>query len=154
MRSLVLAALATLLAAPAAFAAAPAPAATGAVYGAKPALESAPLSVADAVKPENLGHPVRVEGTATAVCQKKGCWLSLAAGETSVRVTFKDYGFFVPKDLAGKHVVVEGTLAQEKVSEKTQKHFAKDAGASKEEMAKIHGDQSQVSMVATSVVVK
>ena len=39
----------------------------------------------------------------TRVCQMKGCWMELAAdNDTSgVRVTFKDYGFFVPTDSQG-----------------------------------------------------
>ncbi len=122
-------------------------------FGAAPALSTAPLALSEAVKPENLGRSVRVEARTGAVCEKKGCWLTLVDGSTTVRVTFKDYGFFVPKDLPGKTVVVEGTLAETTVSEKEARHYAKDQGLPKSEIAKIRGDKKQVTMVATTVVV-
>ena len=124
------------------------------VYGAAPTLETEPLPLADALKAENHGKTIRVKGATAAVCKKKGCWLTLDAGGTEVRVTFKDYAFFVPKDLAGKTVVIEGVLTEETVSEKDARHYAKDEGLSKAEIAKIKGDQKSLTMVATSVVVE
>jgi len=46
---------------------------------------------------------VVVAGTDTQNCERKGCWMQLSAGEgkQSVRVTFKDYAFFVPLDSKG-----------------------------------------------------
>ena len=48
-------------------------------------------------------------GTVTEVCKAKGCWMKVALenGEETM-VKFKDYGFFVPKDMAGKEVVING----------------------------------------------
>ena len=40
------------------------------------------------------------EATIDEVCQMKGCWMTLESDQ-KVRVTFKDYGFFVPKDAGG-----------------------------------------------------
>jgi hypothetical protein len=54
-----------------------------------------------------------------------------------MRVTFKDYGFFVPVSLMGKKVLMEGQLIEKEVSVKDLRHFAKDAGATKEEIKKI-----------------
>jgi hypothetical protein len=119
----------------------------------KPSLTADPLPLAEAVKTENLGKAVRVEGTAASVCQKKGCWLMLKGGDREVRVTFKDYGFFVPKDLAGQKLVVEGVVSETEISEKDAKHYAKDAGASKEEIAKIQGSKKDYAIVATAVSV-
>lgn len=124
------------------------------VYGAAPTVTAEPLPLADAVKAENHGKTIRVKAPTAAVCKKKGCWLTLDADGTEVRVTFKDYAFFVPKDLAGKTVVVEGVLAEEIVSEKDARHYAKDEGLPKAEIAKIKGDQKSLTMVATSVVVE
>ena len=48
----------------------------------------------------------KVSGTVESVCQVKGCWMQvkLDNGET-MRVVFKDYAFFVPKDIAGKTAI-------------------------------------------------
>jgi hypothetical protein len=123
-------------------------------FGAAPTITTAPIHLAEAVKPANLGKPVLVEAAASEVCQKEGCWLTLREGATSIHVSFKDYGFFVPKDVAGKTLLVEGTLAEEKISEEDLRDHAADAGASKEQVEKIHGEKKEVTMVATSVRVK
>jgi hypothetical protein len=60
------------------------------------------------------GQTVVVEGHVRRACTRKGCWMELA--ETSdknapgCRVTFKDYGFFVPKDAAGSRARVEASV--------------------------------------------
>jgi hypothetical protein len=56
------------------------------------------------------GKAVRLEGTVSAVCRNKGCWLSLKQGARTVHVTFEGYSFFVPKDAAGQPVVLEGKV--------------------------------------------
>ncbi|MDH3698914.1 MAG: DUF4920 domain-containing protein [Flavobacteriaceae bacterium] len=63
------------------------------------------------------------------VCQNKGCWmkLSLANGQETM-VRFKDYGFFVPKDLAGSMVIVEGNAFLHTMNPEEQQHMAEDAG--------------------------
>lgn len=120
-------------------------------WGAVPTLTSEPIALAAALEKGALGTPVRVAGTPAKVCEKKGCWLTLQDGEREVRVTFKDYGFFVPKEIVGKKVVLEGTVKEVEVSEKDARHYAKDGGASKEEIAKIKGATKSYTMVATSV---
>ena len=45
------------------------------------------------------------EAKVRRACEKKGCWMELAGAEgigPGMRVTFKDYGFFVPKDSRGR----------------------------------------------------
>ena len=56
------------------------------------------------------------------MCPKKGCWTVLRQGDASVRVRFKDYGFFLPKDSSGKQPYVEGVVNVETLSEKTARH--------------------------------
>ena len=52
------------------------------------------------------------------VCQMKGCWMRVELDqEETVMVRFKDYGFFVPKDIAGSEVWVEGQAFISEVSE-------------------------------------
>jgi hypothetical protein len=53
---------------------------------------------------------VILEGTVIKACQVKGCWMELVPqGESlGIRVTFKDYGFFVPTDSTGLAARLEG----------------------------------------------
>jgi len=97
----------------------------------------------------------KVQGQVESVCQAKGCWMQvkLADGQT-MRVTFKDYGFFVPKDIAGKTVVFEGRAFQKVTSVKQLQHYAEDAGKSKDETAQITQPERAVAFVADGVVVK
>jgi hypothetical protein len=57
--------------------------------------------------------PLKLSGKVKEVCQNKGCWMNVVSenGESqAVFVKFKDYGFFVPKDCAGKKVIMEGWM--------------------------------------------
>ena len=69
------------------------------------------MPLAQAVAEKKFNTSIALTATVAEVCQVKGCWMILLDGDTKVRVTFKDYGFFMPKDLAGAKVVVEGVDA-------------------------------------------
>lgn len=86
------------------------------------------------------------------VCQKKGCWMEVSDDGVSMRVTFKDYGFFVPQDLMGKRVNLEGKVVEKTVSVEEARHFLADEGASKTEIAKITTPQVKYHFVVTGVV--
>jgi hypothetical protein len=109
------------------------------------------VALADLVKSPDAykGKVVRTEGTIAAVCQEKGCWMTLKTGETTVRVRFKDYAFFVPKDVAGATVVVEGLFEMKTVAEATAKHYAGETPGGKP--AEIKGDQKEYSFTASGV---
>ncbi len=95
---------------------------------------------------------VKLKGEILEVCQMKGCWMTVDAGkETNIRVTFKDYGFFVPKDAAGKTVVFEGEAKYETLDVETLKHYAEDAGKSQEEIDAITEPETKLTFVATGV---
>jgi hypothetical protein len=81
---------------------------------------------------------IKLSGIIEEVCQKKGCWLTLALenGE-EIMVRFRDYEFFVPKDAAGREMIAEGYLFREIQSVGEQRHYAEDAGESEEEIALI-----------------
>lgn len=99
--------------------------------------------------------PAKVEGTVESVCKVKGCWMKVKTGDgQTMRVTFKDYGFFVPKDIVGKTVVVEGTAETTTTPVADLRHFAEDAGKSKEEIAKITQPEKALTFVADGVIVK
>ncbi len=103
-------------------------------------------------KPE---MPTKVQGTVASVCKVKGCWMEVKTDEgKTMRVTFKDYGFFVPKDIVGKQVVFEGVAQQTTTSVAELKHYAEDAGKSKAEIAKITQPEKALTFVADGVIVK
>lgn len=86
------------------------------------------LDAVAAKAPEMAGKTVQVSGTVKSACVKKGCWMVLAGEKARARITFKDYGFFVPLDAAGSAAVVEGAVEVKTLSEAERKHLAEDAG--------------------------
>jgi hypothetical protein len=95
---------------------------------------------------------VTLSGNVSSSCAKKGCWMKVAVGpEEDMRVTFKDYGFFVPKDLNGQEVVMEGMLKRKVSSVDELRHFAEDAGKSAEEVAAIQQPDTIYSFEAIGV---
>ncbi len=61
----------------------------------------------------NVGKEFRLEGTMVDVCQKKGCWMDLKDGDSTLTVRFKDYAFFMPKDGIGRKATVQGIFTIE-----------------------------------------
>ncbi len=61
------------------------------------------------------GKEVMLVDNVTGVCQEMGCWLSIDSGiaEEPLIIRFKDDGFTMPKDLAGKRVKVQGIFSTE-----------------------------------------
>ncbi len=98
---------------------------------------------------------VKVTGTVEAVCKAKGCWMNISSdkGAPSMFVKFKDYGFFMPKDLAGKKVVMVGNAFKETTTVDELRHFAEDAGKSKEDIAKITQPKEDIKFMATGVLI-
>ena len=94
----------------------------GAEIGDSPTVD---LKGALAAPEEHIGRLVIVEGKVDKVCPVKGCWLELMpAGESrGVRVKFKDYGFFVPKDSMGWTARLEGEFVREKLSRRDVDHL-------------------------------
>ncbi|MEH6760013.1 MAG: DUF4920 domain-containing protein [Maribacter arcticus] len=88
------------------------------------------------------------------VCKVKGCWMivELPKGEQAM-VRFKNYGFFMPSDISEKEVVLNGLAFVEEMSVEDQKHYAKDAGKSADEIAKILTPKRTFSFEASGVLV-
>lgn len=98
--------------------------------------------------------PAKVKGKVVDVCQKKGCWMELDKGDGStIRVTFKDYGFFVPKDIKGREVVINGVAYVDTISVSDLKHYAEDAGKNREEIDAITEPETEVAFEADGVIV-
>lgn len=68
-------------------------------------------------------------------------------------VRFKDYAFFMPQDIVGRTIVVEGAANIKEISVESQKHLAEDAGKSAAEIAKITDSKESITILADGVVV-
>ena len=98
---------------------------------------------------------IKVKGTIKEVCQAKGCWMTLDLGSDELmRVKFKDYGFFVPKDAAGKTAIIQGVAKKEIVGIDELKHLAEDAGKSEKEINSIKEPKEEITFVASGVIIK
>lgn len=105
----------------------------------------------------NVGDTVNVKFASEIkeVCSKKGCWMTLPlAEETETMVRFKDYGFFMPLDSKGKEVIVAGKAFVKITPVDELKHYAEDAGKSKEEIAKITEPKKEFAFEANGVLLK
>ncbi|MEP0211830.1 MAG: DUF4920 domain-containing protein [Cellulophaga sp.] len=106
------------------------------------------LAVADTVT-------TKFKGKVLDVCQSKGCWMKLDLGDgEQAMVKFKDYGFFMPKDITGKEVVINGKAFIEQMSVDEQQHYAEDGGATKEEIAQITEPKKTYRFEADGVLLK
>ena len=96
-----------------------------------------------------------VEGTIEECCQKKGCWMKVDMGNgESMRVSFKDYGFFVPLDAAGKSMTMKGVATYDTIDVDFLKHLAEDANATQEEIDAITEPELAITFEATGVLIK
>lgn len=123
-----------------------------ATYGSSITLNKS-ISLAYAIEhfDEINNREILLEGRVSQLCQVKGCWMVLQSGQDAVRVTFKDYGFFVPNHLKGKKVRAQGRLHVEVMEVSQARHFAQDAGKSREEIEQINEPVEEYRFVATAV---
>ena len=97
---------------------------------------------------------MQVEGKIVEVCQKKGCWMELQLDNSeTMRVTFKDYAFFIPKDAAGKTVIMEGYAYNDTTSVQMLRHYAEDGGESQAAIDKITEPEVAVVFEASGVII-
>jgi len=76
--------------------------------------------------PLHIAKTFQVEARIAKVCQKKGCFFIAQQEQHILRVSFRDYGFFIPTDSSGKTVTLAGELIQKEVSPKQAAHFKAD----------------------------
>jgi Domain of unknown function (DUF4920) len=98
------------------------------------------------------GKEVALQATVRKACTRKGCWMELAsdgsAGAAGVRVTFKDYGFFVPLDSAGSVAKVEGQVKVTQLSKEKAEHYASEGATVPKDK---DGNYHEVQLVAVAV---
>jgi hypothetical protein len=108
-------------------------------------------------KYQNLkaGDTIDVKFTAKVkeVCQSKGCWMQMDLGEQEAMVKFKDYAFFMPKDIAGDEIIVSGKAFVNEMSVDEQRHYAEDAGKTKEEIEAITETKRTLSFTSNGVLI-
>ncbi|WP_055435875.1 DUF4920 domain-containing protein [Lacinutrix algicola] len=112
-------------------------------------------SMAEHYKAMKVGDSINTKMIAKVdeVCQAKGCWmkLDLDNGE-QVMVKFKDYGFFMPKNISGQEVIINGKAYVNEVPVEELRHYAEDAGKSTEEIALIKESKKTYSFEADGVL--
>lgn len=96
-----------------------------------------------------------VEGKVGAVCQAKGCFMNMVSDNSDdakqMFVKFKDYGFFMPKDLTDGRVVMKGNAFVEETSVEDLRHYAKDEGKSDAEIMAITEPMMELKFMASGV---
>ena len=99
----------------------------------------------------------RVEFTFEAplveICQAAGCWVSVDKGNgETFRVRFKDHFTIPVKTKPGTKAYFHGYAYWDEISVEMQKHFAEDAGKSKEEVEKITSPKKEMCFEADGIV--
>lgn len=98
-------------------------------------------------------QPITVEGHVRSACTRRGCWMEVAEGGDpqlpGCRVTFKDYGFFVPTDSAGATAKVQGTLGVNTLPPERVAHLESEGGQFPRKNA--DGSVDELRLVATGV---
>ncbi len=97
------------------------------------------------------GKTVTVEAPVRKACTKKGCWMELTGVDAKgpgIRVTFKDYGFFVPLDSEGSRAKVEGVVKVAELSDARAKHYEGEGATVPKGK---DGKYREVQLVATGV---
>ena len=95
----------------------------------------------------------KLKAKVTDVCQMKGCWMKLEIGEEKdIMVNFKDYSFFVPKNIIGKEVIVSGEAFKRNISVDELKHYARDRGDNESVISLIVEPKEIYSLTAKGVI--
>lgn len=119
------------------------------------AQDAVPVAKVLADPAAHAGKVVKLAGRTDGVCTKKGCWMTLAGPDkkASLRITFRDYGFFVPQETLGRDVIVEGKLELKEQSVDELRHLAEDAGKPAAEVEKIVAPVTSAALVADGVLI-
>lgn len=129
--------------------------ATATAYGAGVAADKEAMPFAKLLDEasKHSDKTIVVEGTVAAVCKNKGCWMTLQHEGKEMRVRFKDYAFFVPKDCEGKTARIEGVFAIQMVPVDEARHYLEDEGKH-EEAKKITEPVESYTFMASGVTLR
>lgn len=117
---------------------------------------TAPITLADmrANPADYFEKTLLVEGTAAAVCQAKGCWMTITDGVGEpiwVRWSSGCGGAYAfPKEAAGKHVILQGSFYAKEISPADAEHLAGESGTLKAD--EIAGSTYEINATACVVM--
>jgi|JI9StandDraft_1071089.scaffolds.fasta_scaffold354808_1 hypothetical protein len=115
------------------------------------AITVAALDKKMAIKKEAM--KVTITGTVLSVCKAKGCWMGVDKGNgESMRIRFKDYAFFVPRDIEGQTFTAQGTAYYDTTSVEMLKHYASDAKKPQSEIDAITKPEIELCFTAEGVL--
>jgi hypothetical protein len=120
-----------------------------------PVAGGAAIALRDVLKaPDKFAdQSVLVEGEVRRACTRKGCWMELSTAQDPAapgcRVTFKDYGFFVPIDSAGSKARVEAKVESKLLKPSLVTHMEEEGAKFADKAA--DGSAREVRLVATGV---
>ena len=100
---------------------------------------------------------VKLTGNIDKTCMVKGCWMKVDVEgvEEPLHVTFKDYGFFVPKEgMESRETIFQGIAYVDTISVDMLRHYAEDEGLSVDEIAAIKEPEVVVTFEAAGVLIK
>ena len=130
------------------------PADKGMTFGAKTNVEGAldanelPKLLADKSTAE-----VKVKGKVSEVCKMEGCWLKMETANGPMMIKMRNHAFMVPLSMNGKTIVAAGIVNHKETSVEMLRHYAEDAGKTKEEIAAIKTPKKEITMEATGILV-
>ncbi len=112
------------------------------------------VSALSTVMKDETKMDMKIRGKVEDVCKKKGCWIVMKLNDgQEMRVTFKDYKIFLPKDVLGKEVILDGFAYRDTTTVEWLQHYAKDGGKSDKEIAAIVDPKVELAFEAKGVAV-
>jgi len=97
---------------------------------------------------------VKVKTKVVTSCASEGCWLTFRVNDsTDALAKMKGHSFFVPLDIQGKTVILDGKSYMKVTSVKELKHLAEDAKKPKKEIDAITKEKKQIVFITNGVLV-
>lgn len=97
---------------------------------------------------------VKIKTKVLTSCASEGCWLTFFVNDSiSAIAKMKDHAFFVPLDIQGKTVVMEGKAYMKTTSVKELKHLAEDAKKPQKDIDAITKPKKQIVYITNGVLV-
>ena len=130
------------------------PAKSGMTFGVKTTVEGAVnADELPALLAGKESADVKVKGKVVEVCKMEGCWIRMQTATGTMLVKMKDHAFTVPLAMNGKTIVAEGTATLKVTSVEQLRHYAADAGKTKDEIAAIKDPKKEISVQANGILV-
>lgn len=98
---------------------------------------------------------VKFIGMVQEVCQAKGCWMMIVLDDLDVEfimVCFKDYGFFMFKDIVGCKVIMDGYVFVEEILVDELCYYVEDVGKLQEEIEAIIEFKKEMKFLVSGVL--